>query len=66
MDWQPNASPEMLRARADLLGRIRRFLATRGILEVETPLLSSCGITDPSIEPLVVERGTSLDQPRYL
>ena len=66
MDWQPNASPEMLRARADLLGRIRRFFATRGVLEVETPLLSSCGITDPSIEPLVVERGTSLDQPRYL
>ncbi len=66
MDWQPNASPEILRARADLLGRIRRFFAAREVLEVETPLLSSCGITDPSIEPLVVERGTSLKQPRYL
>ena len=56
----------MLRARAALLARIRAFFASRDILEVETPLLGGAGITDPSIEPLVVERGSSLKRPRYL
>ena len=39
---------------------------TAEILEVETPLLCSTGITDPSIEALLVERGASLAAPRYL
>ena len=56
----------MLRARAALLARIRAFFAGRDILEVETPLLCAAGITDPAIEPLVVERGVSLKQARYL
>ena len=66
MDWQPGATLGLLRARAALLDRIRRFFASRDVLEVETPLLCSRGITDPTIEPLIVERGTSLTQPRYL
>lgn len=56
----------MLRARAALLARIRAFFAARDVLEVETPLLCAAGITDPSIEPLLVERGISLKQARYL
>ena len=66
MDWQPTANLEMLRARAELLGRIRGFFAGRGILEVETPLLCRGGITDPAIEPLLVEHGVAIPQPRYL
>ena len=66
MDWQPTADPDILRARAGLLARIRAFFASRDILEVETPLLCGAGITDPAIEPLAVERGTSLKQRRYL
>ena len=66
MDWQPAAGPGLLRARAELLGRVRRFFASRDILEVETPLLCRRGITDPTIEPLVVERGASLSAERYL
>jgi lysyl-tRNA synthetase class 2 len=66
VDWQPAAGPARLRARAELLGRIRGFFANRDILEVETPLLCSRGVTDPSIEPMVVERGASLSRPRYL
>jgi elongation factor P--(R)-beta-lysine ligase len=41
-----------LRARADLFASVRGFFAEREVLEVETPLLSSCFGTDPSIEPL--------------
>jgi len=49
-DWRPTASLEMLRRRAALLARIRTFFAERGVLEVETPLLSSAASTDPQIE----------------
>ena len=47
---------------------LRQYFTDRDILEVETPLLASSGITDPSIEPLIVERGISLreQQPRFL
>lgn len=56
----------MLRARAALIDRIREFFKLRGLLEVDTPLLCSSGVTDPAIEPLVVERGNSVASPRYL
>lgn len=35
--------------RARMLARIRSFFAERGVLEVETPLLSSAATTDPNI-----------------
>ncbi|MAT91512.1 MAG: EF-P lysine aminoacylase GenX [Halioglobus sp.] len=66
MDWRPRANLEGLRRRAALLADIRAFFARRGVLEVETPLLCSAGVTDPAIEPLLVQRGTSLAAPRYL
>lgn len=66
MDWRPGTTIEQLRLRASLLATIRRFFAARGVLEVETPLLASTGITDPSIEPLLAECGVSLPLPRYL
>jgi lysyl-tRNA synthetase class 2 len=55
-----------LQARAGLLGLIRSFFAERDVLEVDTPLLCRSGVTDPSIEPFVVERGASIDRPRFL
>ncbi|AQA20125.1 EF-P lysine aminoacylase GenX [Halioglobus japonicus] len=60
------ALTEVLRARAGLYRQIREFFEHRQVLEVETPLLCSSGVTDPSIEPLMVERGQSLSAPRYL
>ena len=66
MNWQPTASLQALRLRAELLARIRAFFSDRDVLEVETPLLASSGITDPSIEPLVVTEGASVPAPRYL
>lgn len=66
MNWRPAAGIEQIRARADLLGKLRQFFAERGILEVETPLLCDSGVTDPAIEPLMVEQGASLRRPRYL
>lgn len=48
-DWRPCASPQTLHARAELLARLRAFFAGRGVLEVETPLLSRAGSTDPAL-----------------
>ena len=48
-DWRPGATLDALRQRAALLARLRRFFADRGVLEVETPLLSRAGSTDPQI-----------------
>jgi len=55
LDWRPGAGIGVLRARAEMLGRLRGFFAERRVLEVETPLLSSCFGTEPSIEPLQSE-----------
>lgn len=66
-DWRPGASRPALQARAGLLATVRAFFAERGVLEVETPLLCSRGITDPAIEPLLVGGGLSVGAgPRYL
>jgi Truncated, possibly inactive, lysyl-tRNA synthetase (class II) len=39
-----------LRLRAATYARIRHFFAERGVLEVETPMLSAAGNTDPNIQ----------------
>ena len=49
-DWKPTANLKALRLRADLYALLRRFFAERGVLEVETPVMSSAGNTDPNIE----------------
>jgi elongation factor P--(R)-beta-lysine ligase len=38
-----------------MLARARAFFAARSVLEVETPVLSAAGVTDPQIESLVTE-----------
>lgn len=66
-DWQPGAANETLRQRADLHALIRRFFAARDVLEVETPLLASTGVTDPALEPLLVTDGLPAgESQRYL
>lgn len=66
MNWQPSAQLPALHARAALLQEIRSFFSDRQVLEVETPLLCSSGVTDPAIQPLMVEHGDSITAPRYL
>ena len=48
--WQAKASNEALRQRAQAYRLIRQFFEDRGVLEVETPMLSEAGNTDPNIE----------------
>ncbi|OOF89585.1 elongation factor P lysine(34) lysyltransferase [Rodentibacter ratti] len=46
VSWQPSASIKNLLARAKIIAEIRRFFTDRGLLEVETPVLSEFGVTD--------------------
>lgn len=51
--WKPYAEPAIIQLRADVLAKIRSFMNDRGILEVETPILSHATVTDPHIESFV-------------
>lgn len=46
IEWQPSASIENLLKRAKVIEEIRRFFKDRGVLEVETPVLSQFSVTD--------------------
>ncbi|HEY8554598.1 MAG TPA: EF-P lysine aminoacylase EpmA [Burkholderiales bacterium] len=67
-DWRPTASFEALAVRAELLARARQFFARRGVLEVETPMLSPAGSTDPHLHSFVAASRAPGDAsaPRFL
>ncbi len=44
--WKPSASIQNLINRAKIIANIRKFFTERGLLEVETPVLSEYGVTD--------------------
>ena len=44
--WQPTASIENLKCRSEIIADIRQFFAKRSVMEVDTPCLSSYGVTD--------------------
>ncbi|TKS53777.1 EF-P lysine aminoacylase GenX [Luteimonas yindakuii] len=48
-DWRPSAAPSALRLRARVNALIRDFFADRDVLEVETPVMSQAGNTEPNI-----------------
>lgn len=50
LSWQPTAPLPHLRERAALLTQLRHFFAARGVMEVDTQLLSHCAVSDPFID----------------
>jgi len=46
LSWQPSASVEFLRQRAQFMANIRQFFTQRHYLEVETPVMAQYGVTD--------------------
>ncbi len=51
-DWRPSAEIDRLRQRAGHLAAVRQFFQSRGILEVDTPVLGACTVTEPAIDSL--------------
>ena len=49
-----------------MLASVRAFFAQRGVLEVETPALSSAGVTDPAIESVTATVMRLGSAPHYL
>ena len=49
-DWRPSAGLDVLRSRAEMLARIRAYLAGQEVAEVQTPVLSPAALSDPQIE----------------
>lgn len=68
-DWQPRAGLDVIRLRATLLARIRAFFSERGVLEVDTPVLSRFAATDPALDSFVTAYlgpGAAQGLPLYL
>ena len=64
--WQPTASIENLKLRASYLAKVRAFFATRGVLEVETPLLCQHAVTDPHMPIMQADNPCGGDQHYFL
>ena len=64
-DWRPSASLDALRLRAALNRLFREFFYSRNVLEVETPVLSLAGNTEPNIASFSLEfSGPAYGAPR--
>ncbi len=53
--WRPAATLEVLKLRAFLIAKARRFFDQRGVMEVDTPTLSAATASDANIESLYTE-----------
>lgn len=51
-NWQCSAPLENLRRRAEIIAGIRAFFAARGVLEVDTPVMSNAAVSDPYIDTI--------------
>ena len=63
MTWQPSASIETLKARAELNTYVRNFFKLRDVLEVETPILSKAAVDDANLQPVQAQ---TCGKPTYL
>ena len=54
-NFAPTCSRETWKVRQSLLAKVRAFFESRGVLEVETPVISNAGGTDPQLDYFEVE-----------
>jgi lysyl-tRNA synthetase class 2 len=69
-NWRPTAARELLQRRAAALAKVREFFASRGVMEVDTPIVVSSPVTDVHIHSAEVRfpddpRVPMPDSPRY-
>lgn len=56
-EWRPSANDAVLRARAGFYRTIRGYFDSRGVLEVETPILSAAATVDPNVDSFATAAG---------
>ena len=54
MPWQPSADIKQLKQRAKVMSQIRAFFEAQNLLEVDTPVMSHYGVSDPHIDSIPV------------
>ncbi|WP_020407565.1 EF-P lysine aminoacylase EpmA [Hahella ganghwensis] len=64
-DWKPSVTREMLVRRQQFLSGVRQFFHDRGVLEVDTPVLSEVTATDPYLDSYEIQ-GLPDCRPLYL
>lgn len=65
-NWRPTAAPGILERRAHMLRLAREFLTARSIIEVETPMLTNSGVSDPHIASLTARLAARGDRTYFL
>ncbi|MDH5455517.1 MAG: EF-P lysine aminoacylase EpmA [Gammaproteobacteria bacterium] len=65
-DWRPVSGPAAAASRAALTRRVRAYFDSAGVLEVDTPALSSAAVSDPQIESFRIADSALSEQPLYL
>lgn len=63
-DWQPTASLAALESRAQQLAWVRGFFARRDVMEVETPVMGRCSVTDLNIDSVPAFLASSAGGPQ--
>ncbi|MBT8087208.1 MAG: EF-P lysine aminoacylase GenX [Gammaproteobacteria bacterium] len=64
--WRPTSGPQTARTRAQMLERIRDYFVATGALEVDTPTLGICAVSDPQIESFEIATSAVHARPLYL
>ena len=65
-DWRPASGPEAAASRAVLMRRLRASFEEAGVLEVNTPALSSAAVSDTQIESFEIADSTVSKRPLFL
>jgi len=61
--WQPSADIKQLKQRAKIISQIRDFFSNLDVLEVDTPVMSHYGVSDPHIDSIPVDFGSHSPMP---
>jgi lysyl-tRNA synthetase class 2 len=65
-DWRPSSGPQAAASRAVMMRRIREYFLAEDVLEVDTPALGPCAVSDTQIESLSIADSAISGHPLYL
>ena len=65
-DWRPASGPAAAASRAVLMRRLRASFEEAGVLEVDTPALSSAAVSDTQIESFEIAHSAVSKRPLFL